>query len=71
MQELDDMGFEIVNTMPCFDGNAVEQTRLKGLIQVKTLYWLSGEGVLYQKTFIPPFLDKEQLTALDKALNKK
>ena len=70
MQELEDMGFEKVKSRPCFQGDAVKQTRAKGAITIETLYWLSGKDNGYQRVTIPPYLTKEQLTALDKALNK-
>jgi hypothetical protein len=70
MKELEDLGFKIIKSEPCFDNNAVAQTRAKGYVRIETLYWLTGDGDTYQRTTIDPYLTKEQLTALSKALNK-
>ena len=70
MQELEDLGFSIAKAEPCFAHQAVAQTRFKGAIKIETLYWLSGDEDGYQRVTIDPYLTKEKIIALDKALNK-
>ena len=72
MQQLDDLGVKLIKSSPCFEGDAVEQVRIKGCIRIDTLYWLNGNMDGYQRITIDPYFEitAERLAELDRVINE-
>ena len=71
MQELEDLGFEVVRSYT--HDQYITQRRTKGLIEIETTWLFSGEfqsqDLTIEEVNAIEFT-KEELIALDKALNK-